>query len=76
MESAPVQRNGTSGTPGATLATFTSAGFVRRGLQEAGLPCGKPKALAANATCWWGDGTGSGDPGTGTLVCSPPQCVA
>ncbi|XOL95446.1 tRNA (5-methylaminomethyl-2-thiouridine)(34)-methyltransferase MnmD [Enterobacter hormaechei] len=40
--------------PGATLATFTSAGFVRRGLQEAGLPCGKPKALAANATCWWG----------------------
>jgi tRNA 5-methylaminomethyl-2-thiouridine biosynthesis bifunctional protein len=37
--------------PGGTLATFTSAGFVRRGLQEAGFTMQKPKALAASAKC-------------------------
>lgn len=31
--------------PGATLATFTSAGFVRRGLQEAGFTMQKTKGF-------------------------------
>lgn len=31
--------------PGATLATFTSAGFVRRGLQEAGFTMQKRKGF-------------------------------
>lgn len=31
--------------PGATLATFTSAGFVRRGLQEAGFTMRKSKGF-------------------------------
>lgn len=31
--------------PGATLATFTSAGFVRRGLQEAGFTMRKTKGF-------------------------------
>jgi len=31
--------------PGGTLATFTSAGFVRRGLQEAGFTVGKRKGF-------------------------------
>ena len=45
VEPAPVQRHGTSGAPGATLATFTSAGFVRRGLQEAGFTMRKTKGF-------------------------------
>ncbi len=34
--------------PGGTLATFTSAGFVRRGLQEAGFTMRKSKGFAAS----------------------------
>ena len=37
--------------PGGTLATFTSAGFVRRGLQEAGFSMQNAKALVASAKC-------------------------
>ena len=33
--------------PGGTLATFTSAGFVRRGLQEAVSACRSARVLAA-----------------------------
>ncbi|MEI8642566.1 MnmC family methyltransferase [Pseudoalteromonas sp. Hal099] len=35
----------------ATLATFTAAGFVRRGLIAAGFSMQKRKALAVNAKC-------------------------
>ncbi len=37
--------------PGSTLATFTSAGFVRRGLQEAGFTMQNVRALGANGKC-------------------------
>ncbi len=43
--------------PGGTLATFTSAGFVRRGLQEAGFTMQNVRALGANGKCFVGDGT-------------------
>jgi tRNA 5-methylaminomethyl-2-thiouridine biosynthesis bifunctional protein len=37
--------------PGATLATFTSAGFVRRGLQEAGFTMRKSKGFGRKRKC-------------------------
>ena len=37
--------------PGGTLATFTSAGFVRRGLQEAGFTLRKTKGFGRNGRC-------------------------
>lgn len=40
--------------PGGTLATFTSAGFVRRGLQEAGFTMQNVRALGANGKCFVG----------------------
>ncbi|STI94942.1 Glycine/D-amino acid oxidases (deaminating) [Escherichia coli] len=44
--------------PGSTLATFTSAGFVRRGLQEAGFTMQKRKGFGAQTgNALWGDGT-------------------
>lgn len=40
--------------PGGTLATFTSAGFVRRGLQDAGFTMQNVRALGANGKCFAG----------------------
>ena len=45
MDSGSVQRHGALARPGGTLATFTSAGFVRRGLQEAGFTMRKSKGF-------------------------------
>lgn len=40
--------------PGGTLATFTSAGFVRRGLQDAGFTMQNVRALGVNGKCYVG----------------------